>query len=183
MLDLLAHKKDENIAGYVISMWHLEDVLRASDLDPAKVEAVLIEPMDADAGTKDLVRQWYKDLIKRMNQEGIVRYGHLPEVEEVIQELQYMHEAMVGLLRDPAYSASYEKIEADVRHLQQQAMDEAVGEIETCFMAVYGMMVLRAKGAEISAATDAAVQRIREFLEELSLAYKRYRRLPGVSLN
>ena len=42
-MDLLGRKKEENIAGYVISMWHVEDLMRANDLDMRKVETALAQ--------------------------------------------------------------------------------------------------------------------------------------------
>jgi hypothetical protein len=37
----LDDKKRENIAGYVISMWHVEDLMRANAFDLQKVEELL----------------------------------------------------------------------------------------------------------------------------------------------
>ena len=44
-MDLLARKKQENIADYVISMWHIEDLMRASRFDMSVVEDRLIAPI------------------------------------------------------------------------------------------------------------------------------------------
>ena len=183
MLDLMQRKKRENITAYVISMWHLEDVLRANGLDIAAVHELLVDPLDVDDATKDGVRAWYVDLIRRMQQEGIVRAGHLAEVLEVMEELQFMHDSMMNVLQEPAYAKSFMAVEPDVRLLQERAGEDAVGVIETCLTAVYGVMLLKAQEKQVGAETEEAVGRIRAFLEDLSKFYLQVRRLPGISLN
>ena len=38
MLDPIGHKREENIASYVLSMWHIEDLMRANDFDIEAIE-------------------------------------------------------------------------------------------------------------------------------------------------
>ena len=86
-MDLLDDKKRNNIASYVISMWHIEDLMRANQFDLRKLDEQLIEPMDADEDARSEVRAWYADIIDRMKAQGLEQRGHLSEVEEVMMEL------------------------------------------------------------------------------------------------
>jgi len=182
-MDPLANKKHENIAGYVISMWHLEDLLRAHKFDTTLIEAQLVAPMDADAEARSAMLAWYTNLARRMQQQGITERGHLSEVEEVIMELEFLHRSLVDLLNDEEYDALFAKAEPGIKSLQEAAGEDADGPITTCFTAIYGVMVLRARQQEISEATAEAEGHMRRLLEHLSKHYRQMRKLPGVSMN
>ncbi|MBK8499138.1 MAG: DUF4924 family protein [Flavobacteriales bacterium] len=182
-MDPLRQKKEDNIAGYVISMWHIEDLMRAAGLDLDKVDANLIAPMDVDGDTRAEMRDWYADIIARMRAEGIERVGHLAEVEEVTNELEFLHTSLVDVLDDAEYDALFAKAEPGIRTLQQHAGGDPEGAIATCFTAVYGVMVLRAQSRKVSKETAEAEAHIRRLLDRLSVHYRQMRRLPGVSMN
>lgn len=182
-MGLLDEKKRNNIASYVISMWHIEDLMRANDLDIAKVDELLIAPMDADEEAKQEVRDWYQDIILQMKEEGLEQQGHLSEVEEVINELELLHRTLVEVVDDSDYEALYEAAKPGIISLQSQADDQAEGPITTCFTAIYGVMLLRAQGKEVSESTAEAEGHMRLLLEALGLHYKHMRKLPGVSMN
>ena len=182
-MDLLANKKQENAAGYVISMWHLEDLLRAQDMDLRKVVEQLVEPLDADPHTKASIATWYATVLDRMHAEDIVRSGHLSEVAEVVNELEFLHTSLVEVLNDKEYDALVERAGPAIQDLQLQAGEDAHGPVETGLTAIYGVMVLRAKDKPVSAATAEAERHIRALMERLSLHYKQMRKLPGVSMN
>lgn len=181
--DPLARRRQENIAGYVIAMWHLEDLLRANRFDPDAVEELLVAPMEGNEATRNEVRHWYQDMIARMQAEGIEHGGHLSEVMEVIDELEFLHGTLIGSVADGPYLRLYEAAEADIAALQRTQGDHANGPIATCLTGIYGVMLLRAKGTPIGEATGLAEARMRRLLDALSEHYKHMRKLPGVSLN
>ncbi|MBL0126121.1 MAG: DUF4924 family protein [Flavobacteriales bacterium] len=182
-MDPLQKRREENIAGYVIGMWHLEDLMRAADLDMRKVEKQLIAPMEADEDTRIGMRDWYASIITSMREQGIERYGHLSEVEEVMTELEFLHRTLTEVLDDQEYDALVAKAEPGIRAVQQHAGGDPAGVVESCFTAVYGVMVLRAQNKEIGEETLRSEEHIRNLLEALSKHYRQMRRLPGVSMN
>jgi hypothetical protein len=182
-MDLLSHRKHDNAAAYVISMWHLEDLLRANGLDLYRVVDQLVEPMDADPHTKAAIATWYAGIIERMKAEEITRHGHLAEVDEVVNELEFLHTSLVQVLNDDTYGSLFQRALPALRDLQQKAGEDAVGVVETALTAIYGVMVLRATGKPVSEGTAAAEQQFRRMLEHLSEHYRQMRKLPGVSLN
>ena len=182
-MDLLDGKKKENIGDYVISMWHIEDLMRASKFDMKIIEEQLIEPIDGDYETRENVREWYSDIIARMKEDGLEQSGHLPEVNDVLGELEMLHRSLVEGDSDEKYTALYVQASEGIIDLQKQAGEEALPPIETCFTAVYGLMVLRAKNAKIAESTLEAESSMRRLLEYLSMHYKQMRKLPGISLN
>lgn len=182
-MDPLAKKKQENIAAYVISMWHLEDLLRAERFDLGTIEAHMVEPMDADDRTKASMLAWYSAMAKRMIDQGIQQHGHLSEVREVMHELEYLHRTLIDLLNDGTYDAMFAKAEPGITTIQEAAGEDATEPIATCLTAIYGVMLLRAKGERISEGTAEAEGHMRRLLEHLSQHYRQMRKLPGVSLN
>ena len=50
---------------------------------------------------------------------------------------------------------------------------DSTGELETCFNALYGVMLLRLQGKEISHDTQVAIAQISHFLGLLSAYYKK----------
>lgn len=182
-MDLLGKKKEENIGGYIISMWHIEDLMRANDFDMRKVEERLIEPMDADEDARTEVREWYAGIIARMKEQGIQRVGHLTEVEETMNELEFLHRSLVDVLNDEEYDALYTQALPGIQALQQHAGGDPAGAIETCFTAIYGVMLLRAQQREVTESTAQAETHIRRLLDRLSQHYRHMRKLPGVSMN
>lgn len=182
-MDPLARKKEENVAGYVIGMWHIEDLLRAHRFDLETIERQLVAPVDADEEAREALLGWYAGLVRRMQEQRITERGHLSEVEEVVNELEFLHRSLLEILGDPEYEALYAKAEPGIKELQNSAGEEAEGPVTTCFTAIYGVMVLRAKGQEISPGTAEAEGHMRQLLETLGRHYRHMRRLPGVSMN
>jgi len=183
MMDPLAHRKQENIAGYVIGMWQVEDLMRALSLDMKQVEERLIATAEGDEHAKANLRNWYQELVERMRAEGLERTGHLSEVDEVLNELEHLHEALLEALEDESYQALNKKAAAGIAAVQQHAGGDPEGPVTSALTAVYGVMMLRSQGKPISAETLEDDRAIRDLLDRLSLHYRQMRRLPGVSLN
>ncbi|MCC6542311.1 MAG: DUF4924 family protein [Flavobacteriales bacterium] len=182
-MGLLDEKRRNNIANYVISMWHVEDIMRANEFDIRKVEELLIAPMEGDEEAKEEVRDWYTDIIHRMKAEGLDRQGHLSEVEEVVNELEFLHRTLIEVVKDADHIALFEDAKPGIISLQNRADDQAEGPITTCFTAIYGVLLLRAQGKAVSDGTAKAEGHMRRLLEDLGEHYKHMRRLPGVSMN
>jgi len=182
-MGLLDDKRRNNIASYVISMWHIEDLMRANSFDLRKLEEQMIAPMEADEAARAEVRAWYAGIIDRMKEQGLEKRGHLNEVEEVLTELEFLHHTLVQVLNDEVYDKLFAAAAPGIEILQEQADDNAEGPVTTCFTAIYGVMVLRAQGRPISPSTAGSEGHMRKLLEYLSVHYKQMRKLPGVSMN
>lgn len=183
MFDPLGTKRNDNIAAYVISMWHIEDLMRANNFDVEAVEALLLGPAELDEEMQEQVRDWYRQVIDGMKEQGVEQRGHLAEVEEIISELEFLHRSLMEVFNDEEYDKLYELAAPGIKSLQQQAGEDADGPVETCFTAIYGVMVLRAQDREVSDATIEAEGHMRRLLERLSQHYRQMRKLPGVSMN
>jgi hypothetical protein len=180
--DPLRQRRETNIAGYIIGMWHVEDLMRAAGLDMEQVERLLLAPLPAGEA-RDGMRAWYAGIVASMRAQGLERSGHLEEAVELVNALEYLHRALLETVRDADYAALWAEAEPAVRAVQEHSDGEPLGPVESGLTAVYGVMVLRAEGKPVGASTADGERCIRNLLDHLSAHYRRMRRLPGVSLN
>ncbi len=181
-MHILEHKKRTHIASYIISMWHVEDLIRAHEFDLEKVLAALVTE-DADPEDKTSAMQVYGGMLDHMKKQNLQRSGHLTEVVEALGELQFLHDTLLQAASDKAYLELYNTAKPGIADLQNLGDSKGTGEMEACFNGIYGILILRAKGTEISEATLQAEKHIRTMLDGLSERYREVRSFPDVSLN
>ena len=118
------------------------------------------------------MREWYESLIDMMRREGVMEKGHLQLNKNVIIELTDLHERLLKSPREPFYGASFFKTLPYIVELRAKSGEEKSGELETCFNAMYGALMLRLQKKELSEETKKAMQQIGSFLALLSEKYK-----------
>ncbi|MCB9170844.1 MAG: DUF4924 family protein [Flavobacteriales bacterium] len=183
-MDLFEEERSDNIASYVVRMWHVEDLMRAHDLRFEKVRELLVDDLPGGADQRAAAMAWYRSVIDRMKQEGLEKQGHLTEVTEAIHDLETLHKALIEVVKDADYIRLFEAAVPGILALEEHApREDDRGPIETCFTGIYGVMLLRAQGRKLSEGTVEADQHIRRLLGALSEHYRNMRKLPGVSLN
>lgn len=166
-------KKKENIAEYLLYMWQIEDIIRAYSLD---IDRISTEIVDAYTDITDEQRkslyEWYESLIDMMRSEGVVEKGHLQLNKNVIIDLTDLHLRLLKSPREPFYTAAFYKALPYVVELRAKAQSAQVGEIETCFNALYGILMLRLQKREVSADTLKAMKDITAFITVLAEKYR-----------
>ena len=168
---IASQKHKENIAEYLLYMWQIEDIIRANNLDIDRITASVIDRFQlTDAQRKEMV-EWYESLIDMMRREGVEKTGHLQLNKNVIIQLTDLHLALLKDPRFPEYTAEFYKTLPYIVELRAKAGDTPVGEIETCFNSLYGMLMLRLQGKEITPDTLDAVAQISKFLALLAKDY------------
>lgn len=166
-------KKRENIAEYLLYMWQIEDLIRANGLDIDKLQANIIDKYTnlSDQQRKEM-RDWYESLIDMMRREDVTERGHLQLNKNVIISLDDLNRRLLADTKFASYSAQFYHTLPLIVELRAKAGDNKVGEIETCFNALYGLLMLRLQGKEISEETTQAAAQISKFLALLSHYYK-----------
>lgn len=163
-----SEKRKNNIAEYLLYMWQIEDIIRANDLDISKIEKTVIDRFNLDSLRRKQMVEWYESLIDMMRREGVEKSGHLQLNKNVVIQLVQLHNA---LLKDPRFAEYTKKFYAAlpaIVELRSKAGTDPKGEIETCFNALYGMLVLRLRSKEVSPATTDAIKQISGFIALLS---------------
>lgn len=161
-------KRKENIAEYLLYMWQIEDLIRANGLDIDKIRTNIIDKFNLDETQRREMTEWYESLIDMMRREGVTEHGHLQMNKNILNQLVQLHQA---LLKDPAfpeYTAEFYRTLPYIVELRGKAGENQVGEIETCFTALYGMLMMRLQQKETSEATRNAIAQIGRFIALLS---------------
>ena len=161
-------KRKENIAEYLLYMWQIEDLIRANGLDIDKIRTNIIDKFNLDETQRREMTEWYESLIDMMRREGVTEHGHLQMNKNILNQLVQLHQA---LLKDPAfpeYTAEFYRTLPYIVELRGKTGGNQVGEIETCFTALYGMLMMRLQQKETSEATRNAIAQISRFIALLS---------------
>ena len=164
-------KKRENIAEYLLYMWQLEDILRAFELDIDKVQKRLIDTTSYSDEKKEEARQWYISLIGQMQTEGVEKEGHLSINRELLNELSLFHKQLLKNANEAKYVEVYYKTLPFIQELRTKLNNQAMDEIEICFTALYGYLLLKLQKREISPGTVSAISQISNLMRGLSERY------------
>ena len=167
---IASQKRKENIAEYLLYMWQVEDMIRANGLDIDKIQQTVIDRFtNLDDAQRRQLREWYESLIDMMRREGVERSGHLQMNRNTLSQLVALHQA---LLKDPRfadYTAEFYKTLPYIVELRAKAgAENRAGEIETCFNALYGMLMMRLQSRKVSADTEDAIRQITRFIAILA---------------
>lgn len=164
-------KKTENIAEYLLYMWQVEDIIRANKLDIDSIQENIINKFEQPDNIRKEITDWYEGLIEMMKLENITEKGHLQINKNVIIDLTDLHLRLLKSPKEPEYIASYYKTLPFIVELRSKSEDKSTPELETCFAALYGFLLLRLQQKEISGETQAAISQISSFLRMLSNRY------------
>ena len=87
-----------------------------------------------------------------------------------MQDLIELHAQLLQSPKFPFYNAEYYKVLPYIVELRNRG-DKEVNEIETCFDALYGTMILRLQNKKITPDTEHAIKEITTFIGMLSDYY------------
>ena len=163
----------ENIAEYLLYMWQVEDLIRANGLDIDKLQDSYLNRFKLEGKEADAQREWYENLIEMMRSEGVQEKGHLQINKSVITMLNDLHNELLKSPKHPYYSAAYYKALPYIVELRNRSNTRDECEIENCFDAMYGLMMLRLQGKPVSEDTKKAMEDISRFLAMLAEYYKK----------
>ena len=165
-------KRKENIAEYLLYMWQVEDLIRANRFDMDSIRRTVIAHYAQPASVKEEIAQWYQELIDMMRSEGGMEKGHIQLNKNVIIALTDLHLRLLRSTKEMVYGATYYKTLPYIVQLRAKSGGEELPEIETCFNALYGYLLLKMQHKEVSAETTEAIKQITAFLALLSEKYR-----------
>lgn len=168
-------KREENIAEYLLYMWQVEDLIRANNLDIELISKNIIDQYDQPEDVKTSIREWYENLIEMMIHDEVQEKGHLQINKNVISNLADLHNALLKLSEHADYNTMYYKTLPYIVELRAKGADKSESEVETCFSALYGFLLLKIQDREVSGETQAAISQIGSFLRLLAIKYKQYK--------
>ncbi len=167
-MTIASQLRKDNIAQYLLYLWQIEDLIRANGLDIDKIREAVIDRFPEEQ-RKDLT-EWYESLIDMMRREDVAEKGHLQMNRNTIGQLADLNRR---ILEDPNpkfddYRKEFYATLPYIVELRAKAGEAKGGEIETCFNALYGMLMLRLAKKDISPETAKAFEQISRFVALLS---------------
>jgi len=167
------HKKQTNIAEYILYMWQIEDIIRSNNFDLTQINDTIISKFDVPKETQYDIKLWYQNLIEQMLKEGKSEKGHLSFLVKQLDELNNLHNSLLTTIQDVDYQNAYIAAKENIRNFMVKST-EANSEIEACLIALYGFLMLKLKQSEISSLTKEAMQ---TFSKLLAILVDRYNKL------
>lgn len=176
---IIAEKlRTTNRAEYLLYLWQVEDILRAYGCDADRLQDEYLSRFSVDGETAGRIRQWYADLCTMMYAEGVKEKGHLQICRNVLQELEELHARLLASRHFPYYREMYYKVLPYIVELRAKDRHAETGELEHCFNALYGILMLRLRKKEISEGTEKAAKDITTLLGQLSDYYLKDKEQP-----
>lgn len=172
---IASQKRKENIAEYLLYMWQVEDMIRANDLDSDKLRTNLVDRYTSltDEQKRELT-EWYESLAEMMRREEVTDKGHLQMNRNIMSRLVELHQALLKDPEFPEYTQTFYRALPYIVELRSKTPEaERAGEIETCFNALYGMLMLRLQKREISDDTRKAIDAITALIAQLASLFAR----------
>jgi len=165
--------RDTNIAEYLLYMWQLEDTLRAYGCDADRVRDEYVSRFELTADERQQEVQWLSDLCQMMREEDVVTHGHLQMNRGTLSLLTDLHLQLLQSPKHPFYSAAYYKALPFIVELRAKSGRTDQPELENCFEALYGVMLLRLQQKPLSKETQEAMTHISHLLALLADAWRK----------
>ena len=165
-------KRKENIAEYLLYMWQVEDLIRANQFDLDSIRRTVIAQYDQPDEVKEEIAKLYEELIDMMRSEGVMEKGHIQLNKNVIIALTDLHLRLLKSPKEMVYGEYYYKSIPNIVQLRAKSGGEDLPELETCFNAIYGYLLLRMQGKTVSSETQEAIKQISSFLALLAEKYR-----------
>ena len=163
--------RKKSIAEYLLYMWQVEDLIRAYGCQLSRIKNEYISQFNYTDEQKEELVDWYGNLVTMMNSEGCREKGHRQINKMGSQDLADLHNMLLQSTKFPFYTAEYYKVLPFIVELRNHGANKEENEIETCFDALYGMVMLRLQKKPISPDTEHAIKEITTFIGMLSDYY------------
>ncbi len=165
-------KRKTNIAEFILYMWQVEDLIRASGFDFERVNEIVISKFDLPEETLDEIRTWYANLITLMAEEKIVEKGHMSFLTNLIRELNDLHLRLLQSTEEKKYQEIYQAAQINIKPFMEKSPGSFFSEIEACLTGLYGYLMLRLQNSEISNETKEAMTSFSNLLAALSTLFR-----------
>lgn len=165
-------KRKENIAEYLLYMWQVEDLIRANNFEMDAIRHTIVNQYDQPEEVKEEIVRWYEELIEMMRTEGVMEKGHIQLNKNVIIVLTDLHLRLLKSPKEMVYGAAYYKTLPYIVQLRAKSGGEDLPELETCFNAIYGFLLLKMQGKPVSPETIEGIKQISSFLALLAEKYR-----------
>ena len=169
---LIAHQKfKENTAEYLLYMFQIEHVIRSFDFDLDVIMDAFVRPTLTDKSFDLQYKDWYSDLIRQMQTQGLQKEGHLDSLKEIIIELIYLHNSLLTVVNDEKYISLVSAAAEDLVAFKEKSNFIKRHDIEALLHAMNMKLQLKIWNKDITPETESAMDKMRVQLAYLSREY------------
>ena len=154
-------------------MWQLEDTLRAYGCDAERLANEYVSRFQYSDEERARETQWLADLCAMMREEGVTQQGHLQMNKGTLSLLTDLHLQLLQSPKHPFYHAAYYKALPLIVELRARGGHTEAPELESCFDALYGVILLRLQKKPVSPETQEAIATISHLIALLAEAWKK----------
>ncbi len=165
-------KRQENIAEYLLYMFQIEDMIRASEFDIDLIEKRIISGFDQPYDVKRDMREWYLSLIGMMKENSLEIHGHIPLLTSLIDEVNQLHIRLLNKADEFEYNRIFASARPGVEDLKAKSHASDISDVELGLNGLYGLLMLRLQQRKLNPGTVKALGYISEWLAELSLRFR-----------
>jgi hypothetical protein len=165
-------KRKENIVEYILYMWNVEDLVRSLNLEMDAINQKVVSQYQVDEAKRQEISEWYRKIISDMKSFDLIKKGHLPELNELITELNMLHDSLLHLYQDPRYIELERHANSNLKDLINKSGNKTISPIEAGLNGLYGIMLLRMKNKMISKDTEESIRTISDLFAYLALKFK-----------
>ena len=166
-------KKEQNIIEYILYMWQVEDMIRASELNLKLIKEYIVEKFDQPDSVKKEILFWYENHIEMMVNEHKQEKGHLIYIENIINELFELHVKLSRSKTENEYQSLYNKALPIITELKTKSDGQNMNELEISLNGIYGYLMLKLSGRNVTEKTTNAILGISNMLAYLAARYKK----------
>ncbi len=169
-MQIAEKKKQNNVAEYIIHMYQTEDLIRVYEFDMELIKEYVIKHIPQDEVSKEEIIAWYTDILKSMQDQKLVKKGHLAETQKVVTKLETMKDDLVKT--DDEFKKIYLDAKVGIDDMMKMSEGKVDGEIQLCLNAIYGLLIARINGREVPADLQPTLDHFGNVLSYLSYKYK-----------
>jgi hypothetical protein len=166
-------KRKNNIAEYILYMWHIEDLLRACNFEFKVVQQKLISGYKTNSSTLAEISDWYQDLIHTMISEEITVRGHFQFLIKSIDELNKLHLQLIADKSNENYIKTYNAAKPNIELFRSRSDNHSDNDVKICLNGLYSLLLLKLSKKEISTETMESMNTFSSMLSLLSMYYKK----------
>ncbi len=166
-------KRKTNIAEYILYMWQVEDIIRAFDFNIERLYESVFGKADFSGEKQDEIKGWYDNLAEMMKIEHVEKVGHVQILKNIVNEVNELHLSLLYDKKDSKYMELISKYANNFVEFRQKAgISKDISDVELALNGLYGVLILKLQGKEISKSTLSAMESFSKVLSYLSARHK-----------
>ncbi|MGY6562852.1 MAG: DUF4924 family protein [Luteibaculaceae bacterium] len=163
--------KKDNVVEYVIFMMYLHDLVRVHDFDIQNIMEQMVGEKDSSVEGLITLNDWFSDFIAQIKNEGLKSSGLISEVNEIIEELNFLHYSELNTFKSQEYITLYNNNLGYLEEYRIKHNDKRKSDIELILHSLYMVYLFKIQGKPITESTLIAVSGFKKIAGYIASRY------------